>query len=78
MNDQPLDEYVVVSDVPLPVPAPSKYPFGKMAVGDSFTVADIGKNVHNVRIAAHNYGYKHKVKFISRVRGDVCRVWRIK
>lgn len=78
MDDQPIDKFVVVSDVPLPQPAPSMYPFPKMEVGDSFTVPDVGKNAHNVRIAAHNYAYRNNVKFITRMQGDVVRVWRIK
>lgn len=60
------------------VPLPRKYPFDKMAVGDSFAVPpDIRRET--VSVAAMRYGRKHKMKFSVRMVADRSyRCWRMK
>lgn len=78
---------------PVAVPTPTfrfKYPFNEMTeVNDSFFVEFSGDKERDdklkvsVRAAAHQYGHRHGMKFITRVVTDEgsgkkgLRVWRL-
>lgn len=62
-------EFVVQSDIKLS--GSSKYPFGEMAIGDSFAFRDNDKKM--IQSASASYGRTHSMKFS--VRGN--RIWRI-
>jgi hypothetical protein len=70
-----MSEYELTDSIPMP--PPSKYPFGDMAVGQSFFAA--GTN-HRMRTAAAAFGKRKGLTFACRiltengVRGF--RVWR--
>ena len=70
--------FKIEKKVPQPasrVSGESKYPFSKMAVGDSFACDRIV--LDRVRVAAFNYGKRHNMKFMTHRQGDGARVWRI-
>jgi hypothetical protein len=54
----------------------SKYPFGEMAVGDSFFVAS-GEGAFVVSAAACSHGKRHNKRFATRAVEGGTRVWRI-
>lgn len=61
------------------VPIPTKFPFAKMKVGDSFAVPSNVKRPA-VTVAAMRYGRKHDMKFTVRqtdAKGAAFRCWRI-
>jgi len=77
---------VITIDKGVPAPArnrprgsPPKYPFGDMAVGDSFSWS--ADDSHRVRTAAAQYGRVHQIKFTCETRKEngqrVVRVWRV-
>ena len=70
-----MTEYVIEKDVPITRGKPkTKYPFGKMVVGDSFAVATNDK----VTPAASNFGIRHGMKFsILKQEDGTYRVWRM-
>ena len=56
----------------------NRYPFYKMNIGDSFEVLSESKmSIQAARVAASLYGNAHNMKFTSRARGQLLRVWRI-
>jgi hypothetical protein len=71
---------VVESNVPLPNRQggrPSKYPWNKMQLGDSFALP-IDEHSRVVQ-AAYNFTYRHP-EFVFSVRNmkdGTCRVWRV-
>lgn len=70
--------YTIEKDIPLPpnYMEGTKYPFRKMAPGDSFTVSiEFGPRVRN---AAGNWGKNNNATFSTRRNGDGYRCWRIK
>lgn len=80
--------FAAVDDIPIddgiPMPArrrgvDPKYPFGKLAVGQSFFVAAAARNV---RSAARLYGIAHNKSFQSRLVNEGgkagVRIWRTK
>lgn len=75
-----MSDYAVRSNVPLPTPRGqgkrgSKYPFGEMAVGESFVVTD--KTARTVRSAVAAYQKKYEAKFAVRTTDEGVGVWRI-
>lgn len=59
----------------VPVPTRGKWPFGDMAVGDSFVVPPELKD--GARQAAFAYGSKKNMKFVTRATDEGgLRVWR--
>jgi hypothetical protein len=57
----------------------SKYPFGKMEIGQSFAIPRaVG---HNARMAAAQFGKRNGMKFTSRALTEdgepVVRIWRV-
>jgi hypothetical protein len=59
------------------VPLPSKYPFAKMAIGDSFAVPADKKRT-SVSVAAKRFAAKHGAKFTVRQMPDrTLRCWRV-
>jgi len=58
------------------VPMPTRYPFDKMKVGDSFLVpSDVTRQA--VAVAATRYGRKHNMKFSTRqLKDGGFRCWR--
>jgi len=68
--------YVIEKDIPLPE-FDSKYPFGKMEVGDSFALS-LGDR-SRVTSVATRYSKTEDVKFtIRKVSDTEARCWRIK
>lgn len=70
--------YKVEANVDLPKPMMERYPFAKMAIGDSFAVAS--QKVGKVRAAACQYGKRHQAKFSVRLMNPLkktYRCWRI-
>jgi hypothetical protein len=68
-----MSAFKIEKDVPIPDSHQNtRWPFGKMKVGDSFEVPDavMGK----VAVAMSYYGKRHGMKFSKRGK----RVWRIK
>jgi len=65
--------HMIQKDIPLP-PPPTKYPFGSMAVGDSFAT-DVDRNV--VSSAARDYGKRNGKQFSIRMHEGTLRVWRV-
>lgn len=64
-------------DKNVPIPKDSrggklKYPFDKMAIGDSFF--SLSKSA---RGAATIYGRRHEMKFSSREENNGVRIWRV-
>jgi hypothetical protein len=59
------------------VPIPTRYPFDKMDVGDSFIVSpEIARST--VTVAAGRYGEKHNMKFtVRKYKDGAYRCWRI-
>ena len=59
------------------IPLPTKWPFAKMKVGDSFAVPDDVKR-QAIAVAAMRYGIKNDMKFTIRktLEGNL-RCWRI-
>ena len=68
------EEIIVKSGIPIPG-ARTKYPFGKMIVGDCFDIPN-GTLTH-VRNAAHAFGRANDMKFTVKKDGAVHRCWRI-
>jgi len=69
-------DYVIDKNVPVPTRSPySKYPFGAMAVGDSFFYP--GPTSEYVRNAAHHWGKNNGAKFSVRKDDGGYRCWRI-
>lgn len=63
----------------IPVPfSSSKYPFGKMEVGDSFFIKEKEVVLNSVSSAAHHYGKHNNKKFSIRKAENGYRIWRIK
>lgn len=56
----------------------SKYPFGKMKVGDSFFLLATDTNANKIRSAAAWYAVRNGFKFTVRKEGEGVRCWRIK
>lgn len=55
-----------------------KYPFGEMAIGDSFLVPTDNNGAGSVRCAASYYGSRHPgFKFVVRMVDGGCRCWRV-
>ena len=72
-------KYQIEDGVPLPNPeqkGPSKYPFRRMKIGQSFfaKLADYAK----LRCAAYYYKQKHGMRFSVRLQDKGVRVWRTK
>jgi hypothetical protein len=71
-----MNEYELTDSIPIPIPG--KYPFGRMAVGQSFFAAGTDRRA---RVAAVTFGRRRGLKFAWRavtendVRGF--RIWRI-
>lgn len=69
----------VDSDIPLPEPVRSKYPWKQMKVGDSFFVA--GMTSGRLGARARAYSARNKEDFVARnvIENGVegCRVWRV-
>lgn len=69
--------FVIEDGIPLPrVRAEyTKYPFGKLRVGQSF----VSNELKRARSAAHSYSKQHGVKFVTRVLDDgkSIRIWRV-
>jgi hypothetical protein len=60
--------------IPIPTSVGSRiYPFGEMAVGDSFVWTG---NQQRLISAMSYYGKRNKKKFITRREGDGVRCWR--
>lgn len=75
-----MTNYVIEKDVPIPAPEgrgrPRKYPFGDMAIGDSFEV-EVSREV--ISPAASYYGSRNGKSFSVRTCADkTIRVWRVK
>ena len=68
------EELIVKSGVPIPG-ARTKYPFGKMIVGDCFDIQN--GNIFHVRSAAYAFGRRNGMKFTVKKDGAVHRCWRI-
>lgn len=73
--------YRIESNVPVPSNSgnrgrPSKYPFGEMAVGDSFAANLEEKD--KIQCAASMYGRRKGMKFSTHKVGNSVRCWRIK
>jgi hypothetical protein len=71
----------VQPDVPMPPPhrhrrKASKWPFERMAIGDSFLVADPAQ-WDRTQQCASIYGRRLKRKFTTRKMDDGLRVWRV-
>ena len=69
----------VENAVPIPPSRrlPTKYPFAKMQIGDSFLVKGTENECVAARNAAWNYASRHKVRFTSRIiNGMGIRIWR--
>jgi hypothetical protein len=59
------------------IPLPSKYPFAKMAIGDSFAVPPNIKRT-TVSVSAARFAAKHGAKFTVRQMPDrTLRCWRV-
>jgi hypothetical protein len=86
------DELKIEDGVPAPPPGkrgPTKYPWNKMAPGQSFlvecgrTAEDLTLTSATVRAAANRYGRKHGMRFQTATRRERVdgergvRVWRI-
>ena len=52
-----------------------RYPFERMAVGDSFLCPD--NHIKSVRAAAHQFGKRTTKRFVTRMTPDGLRVWRV-
>ena len=71
--------YEIDKNVPVPEKGrkKKKYPFGAMAVGDSFLVTTAG-DCANVRSAASYYKIRHPgFAFSVQKEGEGMRIWRI-
>lgn len=73
--------YEIENGVPIPV-RNCRYPFGSMAVGDSFALADSSlKELERVRSAASYFGIRHTPQKFSIRRADPItkeyRCWRV-
>jgi hypothetical protein len=78
-NDIESSPYRVEKGIPLPPRKTSgsyrsKYPFTRMAIGDSFVVADSA--TAKIRTAASWAAIRHGMKFSCRKTDDGIRVWR--
>lgn len=71
--------YKIEKNVPV-VKTRSKWPFGKMEVGDSFIIPKGDYiNMNNIYSAASHYGKRHGgMKFTTKACDEGRRVWRIK
>ena len=64
-------EFKIEAGVPLPLYENTKYPFGKLKIGQSFLAHE-----KTVRAAAYKYGRYNNLKFKTRAEGDGIRIWR--
>ncbi len=64
--------------IPVPTKITTKYPFGDMAVGDSFVVSTALRS--SVYGASASWARQHNpdAKFTTRKEGDETRIWRVK
>lgn len=70
--------FAIEKNVPMPsgMMGSKVYPFGEMAIGDSFVAS--GERVQaRLASAAYGYGKYHQKKFICRKDGAGVRVWRV-
>lgn len=76
MNSQ----FTISSDVPPPQPQ-GKYPFAQMQVGQHLAMPCVTRQdsyqVATVRSAAQAYGKRHGVKWQSKRKDGVWRLWRV-
>lgn len=71
-------QYKVESNVPLPAPDASKYPFASMQIGDSFLVPNPSDTDRKrVQTAAASYGRRHSKAFRTRSVDGGIRIWRV-
>lgn len=69
--------YEVEQGVPLPTDSrAAKYPFGEMAVGDSFFVPDHHSTYTSVAGSAYGYARRHGLKMSVAKEDTGTRVWR--
>ena len=57
---------------------PPKYPFGIMAVGDSFFVEGESLPLSKAYLASSQYAMRHGLKFSGRTTERGVRIWRVK
>ena len=72
--------YTIKKNVPIPAAStggrPSKYPFGKLEVGDSFVVPYVDASAKQIRQAAAAFGRRNQMKFVVREIAEGTAVWR--
>lgn len=70
-------EFKIEKNVPIKRPVPNmRYPFNKMAIGDSFKYPVKFKN--RIGSSASTYSKKNNTRFTTRTNGTVGRIWRIR
>lgn len=67
-------EHTVEKGYPIPERRCTKYPYGKMDVGDSFYCTEERTRLYS---SSSQYGLRNGMKFSVRKEGDGYRVWRI-
>lgn len=70
----------IESNIPIPDDGArggkSKYPFGKMGVGDSvFIHGETSQG--NAAMAARSFGRRNRMQFTARTENGGCRIWRV-
>ena len=69
---------IIEKNVPMPATRQgrrTRYPFGKMEIGDSILVESVPRKA--IQSAASYFGRRRKWQFITKKEGDGARVWRI-